>query len=65
MKRRDVERALLAAGCTSLRHKGGHEVRGCPCGQHSTALPNHSEITAGVVGSMVTQMPCLSEGWLQ
>jgi len=65
MKRREIERALIAAGCRPLRNRGGHEVWGCPCGQHTTALPNHRETTAGVVSSIIKQMPCLGEGWLQ
>ena len=65
MKRRDVERALFAARCTSLRNRGGHEIWGCPCGQHTAPLPNHREITAGVVGAIIKQMSCLEEGWLQ
>lgn len=28
-------------------------------------LPNHGEITAGVVASVQKQMQCLPEGWLQ
>lgn len=65
MMRRLIEAALRARGCTPLRNRGGHEVWGCPCGQHTTALPNHKEITAGVVTSIQKQMACLEEGWLQ
>jgi predicted RNA binding protein YcfA (HicA-like mRNA interferase family) len=65
MKRREIERALRGAGCRPLRNRGGHEVWGCPCGQHTAPLPNHREITAGVVDSIQKMMPCLGEGWLQ
>lgn len=65
MKRREIAQALLAGGCRRLRNRGGHEVWGCPCGKHTTALPNHREITAGVVASIIKQMPCLEQGWLQ
>lgn len=65
MKRRQVERALLAAGCTSIRDRGNHEVWQCPCGQHTTALPRHTEITAGVVRSIEQQIACKPKGWLQ
>jgi len=65
MKRREVERALRAHGCSPLRNRGGHEVWGCSCGQHTAPLPNHGEITAGVVASVQKHMQCLPEGWLQ
>jgi len=65
MKRREVERALRAHGCSPLRNRGGHEVWGCSCGQHTAPLPNLGEITAGVVASVQKQMQCLPEGWLQ
>jgi predicted RNA binding protein YcfA (HicA-like mRNA interferase family) len=64
MRRREVVRALMSEGCTSLRNVGGHEVWGCPCGLHRAPLPNHSEISAGVVKSIGRQMACLDEGWL-
>lgn len=67
MKRVDLERALLRAGCVLLRQGGRHTVWGCPapCGQHKAAVPRHNEITAGVVGSIVKTLTCLKEGWLQ
>jgi len=49
-------RALLAARWTTVRNRGGHEIWRCPCGSHSTALPNHREISAGVVTSIFRQM---------
>lgn len=49
-------RVLRAAGWTTLRDRGGHEIWGCPCGTHSTALPHHREISAGVVTSILKQM---------
>jgi hypothetical protein len=67
MKRVNLERALLRAGCVLLRQGGRHTVWGCParCGQHKVAVPRHNEITAGVVGSIVKALTCLKEGWLQ
>ncbi|MGH3385342.1 MAG: type II toxin-antitoxin system HicA family toxin [Nocardioidaceae bacterium] len=65
MRRRDVVKALTANGCRPLRNVGGHEVWGCPCGKHRAPLPNHREITAGVVKSISGQMACLRRGWLQ
>lgn len=65
MKRRQVEVALREAGCALLSESGGHTKYGCPCGRHSTALPRHKNITAGVVRSIGNQLARLPEGWLQ
>lgn len=65
MKRRLVVRALLDAGCTETRDTGKHTVYTCPCRRHSAPVPRHSEISAGVVGSIIKQMSCLEKGWLQ
>jgi len=64
MKRREVLRALRRVGCVLVREGGEHSVWGCPCGQHRAAVPRHSEISAGVVGSIEKQMGCLPRGWL-
>jgi hypothetical protein len=42
-------------------------VWACPdtCGKHRTAMPRHSEISAGVVGAIMKDLACLEEGWLQ
>lgn len=64
MKRREVERALLANGCRLLRSTGGHDVYVCPCGQHVAPLPRHRDISAGVVKNVGKQMTCLPGGWL-
>lgn len=65
MKRRDVERALAAIGAIAVRDRGDHTIYACSCGQHKTAVPRHSEITAGVVGSIQKHMACAPKGWLQ
>ncbi|WP_285659810.1 type II toxin-antitoxin system HicA family toxin [Actinomycetospora sp. NBRC 106375] len=65
MRRRDVARELRRHGCTVLRDKGGHEVWGCPCGQHRAPVPHHTMISPGVVRSIRNTMGCLPEGWLQ
>lgn len=65
MKWREVQAALLENGCRVLRDKGGHEVWGCPCGNHITPLPHHTNVSAGVVRSIGKQMACLPKGWLQ
>jgi predicted RNA binding protein YcfA (HicA-like mRNA interferase family) len=65
MKRREVVRALARIGATLIRDKGDHTIYRCPCGEHQTALPRHTDITAGVVGSIIKQLPCAPKGWLQ
>ncbi|WP_198588244.1 type II toxin-antitoxin system HicA family toxin [Geodermatophilus chilensis] len=65
MKRREVIKHLEAIGATFLREGGEHTVYACPCGQHTTAVPRHREITAGVVGSIQRQIECQPKGWLQ
>lgn len=65
MRRRLVLRALDAARCTFVREGAEHTVYACPCGQHKTAVPRHTDVTAGVIGSIIKQLPCLPKGWLQ
>lgn len=41
---------LKAAGWVVLRKDGRHAVYGCPCGSHTTPLPqSHKTISPGVV----------------
>lgn len=55
----------------SMRHKvserGIHEKWRCPptCGKHTTSVPRHNEVTAGVVGNLIRDLACLPKGWLQ
>ena len=66
MKLRSVVSALVSNGCRILREGGKHTLWLCPCiAQHNAAVPRHREITAGVVGSIIKQLPCLPKGWLQ
>lgn len=65
MKFRDIERALLANGCTWRDGKGSHVVWYCPCGQHLVPVQRHREVSPGVVGDVIKKLACLAEGWLQ
>lgn len=67
MKKRDVIRALTAAGCVQRigTGRGPHDKWDCPCGKHSANIPRHKEISAGVVADTIRRMACLPEGWLQ
>lgn len=65
MTRAAVVKALRDNGCEIRREGGRHTVWECPCGRHTTPVPRHREVTAGVVKSIGQQMACLEEGWLQ
>ena len=65
MAKRLVVTALAKQGCRKLSERGIHEKWGCPCGQHTTAVPRHNEITAGVVRGIIADLTCLPKGWLQ
>jgi hypothetical protein len=67
MAKRLVIKALLRHGCSKLSDEGIHEKWGCPvgCCEHVTALPRHTQITAGVVRNIVADLKCLPKGWLQ
>lgn len=64
-KRTQVVKILRDNGCQTLRNVGGHGIWGCPCGSHTAPLPNHREVTPGVVRSISKQMACLPKGWLK
>ena len=67
MPKRKVVRALRAQHCVKVSDRGKHEKWRCPspCGQHVTALTRHTEVTAGVVRSLIEDLKCLPAGWLQ
>lgn len=65
MRYRDMERALLANGCTWKQGKGDHEMWYCPCGQHITVVTQSRIVSPGVVRQAIQRLSCLPEGWLQ
>lgn len=65
MKRRDVEKRLVAIGATVLREGGEHTLYVCACGQHKVAVPRHREISAGVGMTIQKTIECERKGWLQ
>ena len=65
MAKRLVIKALRRKECAKVSDDGRHEKWLCPCGKHVTAVPRHSEVTAGVVRGIQLDMECLPEGWLQ
>ena len=65
MSYRDMERKLLANGCTWNQGKGDHVKWYCPCGQHMAVVPKARQVSAGVVGDTIAKLACLPRGWLQ
>ena len=67
MPKRKAVKALRAQRCVKVSEQGKHEKWRCPspCGQHVTALTRHTEVTAGVVRSLIEDLKCLPTGWLQ
>jgi predicted RNA binding protein YcfA (HicA-like mRNA interferase family) len=67
MPKRKVVKALRTQRCVKVSEHGKHEKWRCPspCGQHVTALTRHTEVTAGVVRSLIEDLKCLPTGWLQ
>jgi hypothetical protein len=67
MKYRDVERALLANGCTWKQGKGDHVKWYCPssCGKHLAVVTQAKNVSAGVVADTISKLACLPAGWLQ
>lgn len=67
MAKRLVVRALTQRGCSKVSEQGIHEKWGCPtkCGEHTTAVPRHNEITATVIRNIIRDLACLPKGWLQ
>jgi predicted RNA binding protein YcfA (HicA-like mRNA interferase family) len=67
MSKRKVVKALREQRCVKVSEQGKHEKWRCPspCGQHVTALTRHTEVTAGVVRSLIEDLKCLPTGWLQ
>jgi hypothetical protein len=63
-KRRELERALRAAGCGIKSDTGDHTKWICPCGGHTANIPRHGTISAGVVTSTIKRLACLPKGWL-
>jgi hypothetical protein len=59
--------AWTAGGCGKASERGIHEKWKCPpiCGKHTTSVPRHGEITAGVIGNVIRDLACLPKGWLQ
>jgi hypothetical protein len=61
---RTLATALRRAGCRLVRQgRGDHEVWACPCGRHQAIVVRDTEVSAGVVRSIVRHLACLPEGW--
>ena len=65
MRYRELQAALLRAGCTWRPGKGDHEVWYCPCGRHQAVVVTARTVSPGVVGDVIRKLACLPKGWLQ
>ena len=66
VKYRALTRALREVGCELVRQgRGDHEIWRCPCGRHTAIVVQDSQVSAGVVRSIVKQLDCLPKGWLE
>jgi hypothetical protein len=65
MSTRQVVKARRRNECKLTGTDGPHDKWVCRCGKHSTAVPRHTETSAGVVRNIIRDLSCLPEGWLQ
>lgn len=66
ISKRKLVQALRASQCRMVKKRGLHEKWICPCDEHhTTAVPRHREVTAGVVRNIIDDLKCLPKGWLQ
>jgi predicted RNA binding protein YcfA (HicA-like mRNA interferase family) len=64
MRTREVIRRLTRAGFVFSREGGRHDIYRCGCGEgHQVPVPRHQMVSAGVVGALARQCPCLDRNW--
>jgi predicted RNA binding protein YcfA (HicA-like mRNA interferase family) len=56
MKRRDLERHLLANGCLFKRHGGSHDTWVHPATTKETSIPRHRELPFGIARAICKQL---------
>ncbi|MBH0022607.1 MULTISPECIES: type II toxin-antitoxin system HicA family toxin [unclassified Salinibacterium] len=63
-KYRDVIKVVRANGWVFLRDaKGSHELWGLPDGSIKAVIPRHGEVSAGVVGQLMKNLPEIPQNW--
>lgn len=63
-KYRDVIRFLKSQGWVFLRDaKGSHEIWGDPETGAYISIPNHKEISAGIIRQIIAVFPDAPQGW--
>ncbi|WP_280689217.1 hypothetical protein [Kitasatospora sp. GAS204B] len=65
MKLRELERKLMAQGCTVKSDLGSHTKWICPCGRHQAHIPRHTMVSPGVVNDTAKKLACLPKGWIK
>lgn len=60
----DVIKVVKANGWVFLRDaKGSHELWGLPDGLVKAVIPRHGEVSAGVVGQLMKNLPETPQNW--
>lgn len=63
-KYRDVVRFLRGQGWVLLRQaKGSHEIWSDPVAGSKLSIPVHKEVSAGIVGQIVREIPGAPKSW--
>jgi len=63
-KYRDVIKHIKSQGRVLLRQgKGSHELWGLPDESVKESIPNHGEVTAGIVGQLMKKLPTTPQSW--
>jgi predicted RNA binding protein YcfA (HicA-like mRNA interferase family) len=63
-KHRDVIKVVKENGWVFLRDaKGSHEMWGLPDESQKESIPNHGEVSAGVIGQLIKKLPKTPQGW--
>lgn len=63
--KRRIVAALRHHHCVKVSEQGIHEKWRCESGEHTTSVPRHHQISAGVVKNIIEDMKCLPKGWLK
>ncbi|QCV95981.1 type II toxin-antitoxin system HicA family toxin [Acidipropionibacterium acidipropionici] len=63
-KYRDVVRFLRAQGWVLFRQaKGSHEIWSDPATGSKLSIPNHREVSAGIVAQIIREIPGTPKSW--
>lgn len=63
MKYRDIRRFLIKKGWEHLRTVGSHETWQSPDGTVKQTVPNHREVSPGIVAQIIKKLPDAPREW--